>query len=153
MSLAAEDQLVPLSKRVGRPKSIEAGPRLNISVVFTSVNPTLAALQKAAGLATRLAARITLLAPQVVPYPRPLEGSPESVCQARRFHVNTEDGPIEMKVQLYPCRDRVQALISVLKPHSLVVLGGRKRWWPTWETRLAKTLRRAGHEVIFAEAK
>lgn len=153
MSLAAEDTLIPTANSLGQAKSIEIESRLNISVVFTSVNPTLAALQKAAGLATRLAARITLLAPQVVPYPRPLEGSPESVWQARRFHVNTEDGPIEMRVQLCPCRDRVQALISVLKQHSLVVLGGRKRWWPTWETRLARALRRAGHEVIVVEGR
>jgi hypothetical protein len=51
------------------------------------------------------------------------------------------------------CRDRLETLKSVLNPRSLVVMSGRKRWWPTAEKSLAKTLRRAGHEVIFTEAE
>jgi hypothetical protein len=50
------------------------------------------------------------------------------------------------------CRDRVETLRKVLKPHSLVVIGGRRSWWPTPENRLARQLRRSGHEVVFAEA-
>jgi hypothetical protein len=44
-------------------------------------------------------------------------------------------------------------LTAVLDPNSLVVVGGRKRFWPTQEELLAKTLRRQGHEVIFAETR
>ena len=54
-------------------------------------------------------------------------------------------------VRLYLCRDQTEALRSVLKPHSLVVIGGNRGWWPTREKRLARQLRRAGHEVVFAE--
>ena len=54
---------------------------------------------------------------------------------------------------IYLCRDRVETLTAVLSPHSLVVIGGRKRWWPTAEKRLARKLRRAGHEVIFTETE
>jgi len=36
----------------------------------------------------------------------------------------------------------------------LVVIGGRQHWWwPTQEKALARTLRRAGHEVIFTETE
>jgi hypothetical protein len=52
---------------------------------------------------------------------------------------------------MYLCRDSSETLLAVLKPRSLVVIGGRRRWWPTREERLAKKLRGAGHEVIFAE--
>ena len=50
-------------------------------------------------------------------------------------------------------RDPAETLAAVLKPDSVVVLGGRKRWWPTTEERLARKLRRIGHEVIFTETE
>jgi hypothetical protein len=40
-----------------------------------------------------------------------------------------------------------------LSTGSIVVLGGRKRWWPTREKKLARQLRRAGHEVVFKETE
>ena len=52
-------------------------------------------------------------------------------------------------MQIYLCRDRLEALTSVLKPGSIVVLGGQKRWWPTKDELLARQLRRAGYEVLF----
>ena len=71
----------------------------------------------------------------------------------RRFSVIADKSPVETTVRLYLCRDRLETLTKVLSPHSLVVLGGRKRWWPTSEKRLAGKLRRAGHEVILAETE
>jgi len=38
----------------------------------------------------------------------------------------------------------------MLKPDSLIVIAGNRRWWPTRETRLARRLQRA-HQVIFQE--
>jgi hypothetical protein len=132
----------------------EGSPRLNIDVVFTSIDATLAALKKAAALANRLGARITLLVPQIVPYPLPLESPPVLLeWNERRFRVIAEECPVETSVHIYLCRDRVETLSAALKPYSLIVVGGRKRWWPTSESRLARTLRRAGHEVVFAEAE
>ena len=70
----------------------------------------------------------------------------------RRFRVIAEQSPVETIVQLYLCRDEVQALKAALRPRSVVVIGGPKRRWPfSREKRLAATLRRAGHEVIFSE--
>jgi hypothetical protein len=154
MALVFQKTLNPASGRPEQRAPSEAEPRLNIDVVFTSIEATLGALQKAADLANRLAARITLVVPQVVPYPLPL-GSPPVLLDwnERRFRVIAEESPVETTVQIYLCRDRLQTLSAVLKAHSVVVVGGRRRWWPTWETRLARTLRRAGHEVIFAQAK
>ena len=71
----------------------------------------------------------------------------------RRFRVLAAESPVETTVRFYFCRDRDETLASVLKPHSLVVLGGKKHWWPTSESRLAKRLRRLGHEVILTETE
>jgi hypothetical protein len=154
MALALQRVLTPAPGHPERPVAREAEPRLNIDVVFTSVDATLAALRKAAELASRLAARITLVVPQVVPYPLPLESPPVLLdWSERRFRVIAEESPVETTVEIYLCRDRLQTLSTVLKPRSVVVLGGRRRWWPTADKRLARKLRAAGHEVIFAETK
>jgi hypothetical protein len=154
MSLAARQAPIREAGRPGRLEPPEAETRLNVNVVFTSVGATLAALRRAAEIAGPLAVRIVLLVPQVSPYPLPLRNRPVLVdWNKRRFHVIAKQRKVETRVQLYRCHDRMRALCAVLKPHSLVVLGGGNRWWPTWESRLARALRRAGHEVIFAEAK
>jgi hypothetical protein len=71
----------------------------------------------------------------------------------RRFKVIAEQSLVETTVHLYLCRDREATLLKTLRPHSLVVLGGPKRWWPNAEKRLARKLRHAGHEVIFTETE
>jgi hypothetical protein len=130
------------------------GQRLNIAVVFTSVDSTLAALKEAGNLANSLGARITLVVPQVVPYPLPLESPPVPVLfNENRFRVLASRSPVETSVHTYLGRDRFQTLTSVLKAGSIVVLGGRKRWWPTKDETLARKLRRAGYEVLFKETK
>ena len=71
--------------------------------------------------------------------------------QEKRFREIASESPVEIRVQLYLCRDGLETLKKVLKPHSLVVVGGRRRFWPTREKSLARKLRKAGHEVIFTE--
>ena len=154
MSLALQKPLAPATGAPARPGTGEFESKLNVDVVFTSVEPTLAALKKAGALAGRLNARITLLVPQIVPYPLPLESPPVLLdFNERRFREIANHSPVETMVCLYLCRDQLETLASVLKPHSVVVVGGRRRWWPTPEKRLAGKLRRAGHEVIFAETE
>lgn len=128
------------------------GTSLDITVLFTTVEPTIGALRKAGQLAAQLGARITLLVPQVVPYPLELTSPPVLVdFEERRFRVIAEHCPIETIVRIYLCRDREQTLEAVLEKGSLVVVGSRRCWWPTREWRLARRLRSKGHEVILAE--
>jgi hypothetical protein len=153
MAFAHERVLAP-SPLCPEPPTTSAPSRLNVTVIFTSIRSTLAALKKAGTLANRLSGHITLVVPQIVPYPRPLNSSPlRPEWNERRLRVLTGECPVDTTVQIYLCRDRLETVNAVLAPRSLVVLGGRKRWWPTDETRLARTLRRAGHEVIFLEAE
>jgi hypothetical protein len=154
MSPAFERVLAPSSGYPALPAIEETESRLNVAVVFTSVEATLAALRRAGALANRLSGRITLLVPQVVPFPLPLTSPPVLVdWNEKRFRVIASESPVETTVLIYLCRDRLETLTNVLSPRSLVVVGGRKRWWPTAERRLARRLHRAGHEVIFAETE
>ena len=145
----------PLAPATGYPKQahvVEINHPLDIAVMFTSVEPTLWALKQAGALADRLNSRITLVVPQIVPYPLPLTRPPVLLdFNERRFSVIASKCRVDTIVRICLCRDRWNGLATVLKPHSLVVIGGRKRWWPAAEARLARRLRRAGHEVITVE--
>ena len=154
MSLAIEKILRPATGDPTPLAGVEVDQQLKIAVVFTSVESTLAALKEAGQLANSLRARITLVVPQVVPFPLPLETPPVLVeFNENRFRVMASESPVETGVQIYLCRDRFETLTSVLKPGSIVVIGGRKRWWPTKDETLARQLRRAGYEVLFKETK
>ena len=154
MSLAIEKGLKPAPGEPTRPALVEADQHLNIAVVFTSVESTLAALREAGKLANSLGARITLVVPQVVPLPLPLETPPVLVeFNENRFRVLASESPVETSVQIFLCRDRFETLATALKPSSIVVVGGRKRWWPTKGEILARQLRDAGYEVLFKETK
>jgi hypothetical protein len=127
------------------------GSRLNITVVFTSIESTLAALRRAGMLAEKLDGRITMLVPQIVPFPRELHDPPVMRdWNEHKFRVIAEAAAVDTSVQLCLCRDRAEALKFVLPARSLVFVGGRsRRFFPTSEERLAASLGRAGHEVIF----
>jgi hypothetical protein len=151
MAPAFERILSPEAARPVTPETGGAGSRLDISVVFTSVESTLAALAKAGALAASLGARISLVVPQIVPYALPLESPPVLLdWNEARFRAIADRSPVETAVRIYLCRDRLETLVSNLPAGSLVVMGSRKRWWPTADDRLARSLRKAGHDVIVA---
>ena len=152
MALAFERPLAPSTSLPQQPRGERDDNKLEVSVVFTGSGPTLPALQEAGVLAGRLAAEVTLIVPQIVPYPLALTSPPVLLdFNERRFFLIASESKVETTVRIYLCRDRWDALRSILKPHSLVVIGGRKRWWPTPEKRLAQRLRRAGHQVTVVE--
>ena len=152
MSPVLEKSLSPAAPQPSGPAAGEANSRLNVAVIFTSVEATLAALKQAAELACPVNASLTLIVPQIVPYPLPLTSPPVLLdFSERRFRVIADQSRVETTVRIYLCRDRDVMLRGILRPRSLVVIGGTKQWWPTPERRLARKLRRAGHEVILTE--
>src|SRR5690242_13531111 len=154
MSLAIEKLLAPRTGHPTRPIGEEADQKLNIAVVFTSVESTLAALKEAGNLANSLGAKITLVVPQVVPYPLPLESPPVLLeFNENRFRQIAAQSPVETTVQIYLCRDGLATLMKVLTPSSLVFIGAKRRWWPTRERSLVRRLRKGGHEVVFKETE
>ena len=123
---------------------------LHVIVVFTSIDATIAALKRAGILARGLGGHITLLAPQIVPYPLPLTDPPVPLdFNEGRLRAIAGESRVDTSIRLCVCRERFEMLRMVLQPHSLIVIGGRRKWWTTSEQHLARKLIQAGHDVIF----
>jgi hypothetical protein len=148
----------PARPSVGRetPEGLGPGP-LEVNVIFTDTQATVAALKTAGSLARDLGACIRIRAAISVPYQFPLDRPQVSVGFIEELLSDLvcrlELDAFEPSVCLYLCRDQAEALVRVLSPNSMVVIGGRKHWWPTAERRLAKVLRAKGHRVIFIGLK
>jgi hypothetical protein len=127
---------------------------LVVHVIYTDPQGTLAALQAAEALASQLQARITLLAAHAVPYHLPLNSPPISIQFAKsRLIEIAQQGQLHTSIEIYICRDRTFCLFQALTSKSVVILGARKRWWPSKDIRLAKRLRSAGHQVILIQPR
>jgi hypothetical protein len=129
--------------------------RLEVNLVFTDAQTAAAALGTVKCLARDLGTRIRLRAPVVVPRQLPLDEPAVSIrfiedCLADLVSRLEHDG-FESTAHVYLCRDRADALLQVLSPNSLLVIGGKKRWWPTTSGRVAKMLRSKGHRVVFVD--
>ena len=115
-----------------------------IVVIFTRIPTTLCAMKTAGRLAAGLGARIRIIVPQCQSWPDP-NGAAE-----RHFRTIVGDRKIETQLEVRPCTDRWQMLQQALAPGSIVVLGSACRRWPTGESRLARKLREAGHDVLLS---
>jgi hypothetical protein len=124
--------------------------KLEIDVIYTDCEATLAAIRYAARLATSLHARIRIVLPAIVPYPLTLDECP--VCEAhhRRLLSTVADGiRIETVAEIVRCREYAD-LNRAMPPHSIVVVGRCRRWWRQWSVgnRLERALIAGGHNVI-----
>lgn len=130
-------------------------PGLRVSVLATSDGGTLAALRTAGRLAASLGAHITLLRTQTVPFQCPMDSPPVSIefLQRKLYGLVWEAGieAEEVTIQIWLCRDENESLRKILRPRSLVVLGGRKRWWSRREKTLERFLMGLGHQVVFVD--
>lgn len=129
--------------------SAESSERLRINVIFTTPEETRAALQHAEKLSAGLDGKIVLILALIVPFPLPLDQPPTSLDllqeQIRNLATSVDR---EVVGYILLCRDPLCMLDSALFPHSPVVIGLRKRWGFSKTERLARALRRRGHEVI-----
>jgi hypothetical protein len=106
---------------------------------------------------------VTLVATQVVPYPRLLDDPPVAgEFNENRLRAIAIKCGVDTSIQIYLCRDRMEAILSVVQPGSIAVLRGRRskwlprwlsRWWISKDERLARRLRQRGCEVMFREAE
>jgi len=128
--------------------------RLEVFVNFTDLPGTLAAVQSAEGLAQQLGAHLRLLMPYEVSYRLPLTKPPVSVefLEGQMRDLAARTG-MEVEAQVCLCRDKKSALCNLLPPNSLIVVGGKQRWWPNAAQLLARSMQRDGHQVIFADSR
>jgi hypothetical protein len=142
---------VRVSAPVCAPETLN--PKLEVNVIHTRLPGTALTLNTAMGLARGLGARVIVHMAQVIPYPLALKSPPVSVQFAeRQLLALAGEQLVETRIQMYLCRDLTETIRRILKPDSLVVIGGRERWWPTREQRLAGILQRDGHHVILTHA-
>jgi hypothetical protein len=132
----------------------QSGTGLEIFVIFTDAPGTAAAMRLADGLAQKLNGYIRLLLAQEVPYVLPVTRPPVPV-EFLEAQVRGVADTVRLKVaaQVCLCRDKRRTLAALLRPRSLVVVGGKWCWWPTAAQKLARALRRSGHHVIFAKQR
>ena len=127
--------------------------KLEVNVIYTTEAATLAALKTAGDLGADLDARIKLIAAHPVPLAFPVSRPPVSVDFTLRrlkdLACRGAQGDLETSVKLYLCRDRRQALLQALAAGSLVVIGEKRSRWGSEITRIAKSLERIGHRVLF----
>jgi hypothetical protein len=121
---------------------------LTIVVPYTTPELTRAALRHA-GVCTDLNVRVSLVDIQIVPFPCPFDTPPvnKEFSQARLTQLfRPSQLPGETAV-LY-ARDWLEGFQRVLEPDSLVILASKKRWWRTREEKLARALKKTGHQVL-----
>ena len=125
---------------------------LQVFVPYTSPDLARSALAQAVVLTRNLTAQITLFAVHVVPFPVPLDKP--NVSEAfleRKLAAVARGAGAAVRVRVAFARDAEYGYHQVLIPNSLVVMASQKRWWPTAEVKLARSLVRAGHSVALLE--
>jgi hypothetical protein len=128
--------------------------RLRIHVIFTNPTDTRAALYAAVDIAAEMESEIAVIVPQIVPFPLPIDDPPVPLAfaseQIRRLAESVRTDHADLQGYIYLCRNPLDTLLQELPAHALVVIGARARWPFGKSKRLAKALRRNGHEVILA---
>ena len=126
-------------------------PSVQLQIIATTEEGTRAALTEASQLARRLnVARSVLLVPRVGP--RTVQAPAEDVEAVEDYRAMVGQTGLDVTVRLCVC-GRYSEVSRWMLPHgSIVVVGGSRRWWwPTPAQRIADLLKRAGHEIVFAE--
>jgi hypothetical protein len=127
-----------------------AAARLQIFVIYTEFHEAVAALRAAERLANQLGALVRLVMPYEVSYSLPLDRPPvlTNFLKAQLADAAAR-AEVDVEGQVCLCREKRAALNNLMPPNSLIVFGGRKRWWPTESSRLAKYFQKLGHHVVF----
>ncbi len=124
-----------------------------VYVVFTSIDDTIAAVRVAGDLAKSLDVPVTLVHFRTVRYALPVdEPGGMSPVETDAFIERLQAEGIDIRVRVYLCRDRRPAIPLAFKSHSLIVVAGRRGWWPTESERWRRMLEAAGHFVVFIDA-
>jgi hypothetical protein len=123
-----------------------------VYVVHTSIDDTLAAVRVAGDFAKALGVPITLIHFRTVPYALSVDEPPGmSPVETDAFVTRLRAEGLDTRVRVYLCRDPRRAIPLAFRPHSLIVVAGRRSWWPTESERWRRTLEAAGHFVLFVD--
>jgi len=123
-----------------------------VYVVFTMIDETLAALRVAGPLAKALGVSLSLIHFRTVAYPlSPEDPLGRSPAEMDGFVQRLREEGVDVSVRVYVCRNERQAIPLGFKRHSLIVIAGRRSWWPTRAEQWRRRLEAAGHFVLFVD--
>jgi len=124
-----------------------------VYVVYTTPPETLAAVRVAYEFADALGLPVTVVHFRIVPYAVPVETpSGISPIETNGFVARLRAEGLNVRLRVYLCRDERRALPFVFKSHSLIVVAGPRRWWPTRAQNMRRLLEAAGHFVVFVNS-
>ena len=123
------------------------------TVVATTLAGTRAAMRAATALVTGVEPRLHVIAARQMSPERPFD---QQSASARAYAQAIMELPETMSahVKVLPCVcRRLTDVAQLLTPRTVVVIGGRSRWWwASREQRLAHTLTAEGYHVLFVNA-
>ena len=132
----------------GRQTADTASGVLRVVIPYTTPGLTQAALRHA-GVCTDLSVRVSLIDIQVIGFPCPLDQPPiRKEFSERRLRDLLEPTGLPGTISILYTRDWLEGFRRVLEPQSIVILATKKRYWRTREEKLARTLQKAGHDVM-----
>jgi len=138
----------PLRRRPASP-SIRTD---RIYLVYTGIEPTLAAARAAAPFAEALGVPLTVVHFRTVPYPLAVDAPTGiSPIETAAFRRRLRNDGLDADIHVYLCRDDQRTMPRALHSQSLVVMGSRRSWWPTHAERSRRLLEAAGFFVVFVE--
>ena len=146
--------IAPAAERQPVPASPLAAPIRtdSVYVIVTRESATRAAVRVAHDLSRRMGSSLTVVDFRSVRYPlTPDRSVGESPVQGDEFAAWLKQHNIAARVRVFVCGSPRTAVETAFRPRSLVVLGGRRRWWLTRAGRLRRVLEAAGHFVLFVD--
>ena len=122
-----------------------------IHVVATTIDGTKAALVAAKREAKLRGAGVVLLVPTVEAPDTPGEESVDATnWRVARYRRLVREAGQPVQIRICPCGNVAQAAAPIGSPNNVLFVGGPMRWlWLSAEQRMAATLRRSGHHVVF----
>jgi hypothetical protein len=121
-----------------------------VYVLFTNLDETLGAVRVAGRLASAMGSDVTVVHFRSIGFGSPLEHPAGlSPVETEAFRARLAAEVCDARVRVCLCRDARQAIRSVIDGRSLIVIGGRRGWWPTPSNRWRRMLEEEGYVVVF----
>jgi hypothetical protein len=138
------------NRRIRVPEHLDPAIRTDtVYVLFTSIDETLAAIRVAGDFAKALGVPVTVVHCRMVPYSLALDApGGMSPAETDAFITRLRAEGADIRIRVYLCRDERQAIPFAFNRHSLIVIAGRRSWWPRRSEQRRRMLEAAGHFVI-----
>lgn len=150
-------EVIPLTRVRTRGLTIDrsrleptTGAPQEIYVLFTGFAETLRAVMVASQLASATRGGVTVIHFRPIGFLMPLDHpSGLSPVETDAFKARLAAENCGARVRVCLCRDPRVAIRSVIDRDSLIVIGGRRGWWPSPSARWRRMLEEEGYVVVF----